>query len=151
MKKVLAFLAALAVTGVSVVALAQTANVFYNGFNPTTGYNGVQGVPVGVGVLPVLDATTSCGTLATVNASVVGGGGIFQFTANATTCTVKVNIPTISPLTAPVAAPNGLYCVIADETTPADTLKQTAHTTTSCTFTGTVVSGDKILVEINAF
>lgn len=135
MKKLIALSLALLIP----VAMAAV----YVGFNPNTGLNSSQGTPVAVGVLPVLDATTSCGTLATVQASQVGGAGVFQITANSTTCTLVIDMPS--------AAPNGYFCVASDETTPADTVKQSAHSTTQCTVTGTVVSADKVLVEINGF
>lgn len=137
--KVLGFVAA-ALFGLGAVAVAQA---IYTGFNPVTQLNGVQGVPVSLGPIPVLGAATACGTTATVQASGVGGTGIVQYTAGATSCTLVVNIPT--------AVTNGVYCVAADETTSANLLKQTAHTTSSCTLTGTVAVSDKILVEINAF
>lgn len=125
------------------VGFAGLAAAQYIGYNPSTGITGFPGTPVAYGTLPVLDATSSCGTLATVVASEVGGAGAFQITANATSCTVKVNFPS--------AAPNGYFCVAADETTPADSMKQSAHSTTSCTVTGTVVSGDKILIDVQGF
>lgn len=139
MKKVLFGLAAALIATVAAAAV-------YVGFNPNTGLNSVQGTPVAVGTAPVLDATTSCGTLATVQASEVGGAGTFQVTANATTCTLVVDMPS--------AAPNGYYCIAFDETTRAGVFSQTAHSTTSCTVasgSATVVSGDKVLVEINGF
>jgi hypothetical protein len=143
--KVLGFLAALAVTAGLGVVVAQTSNTgIYVGYNQVTGLNGQIGTPVAGGNLPVLSTTTtSCGTYATVNTSMVGGAGTWQVTANATSCTLLYTFPT--------AAPNGYNCVAQDETTPADTIRQSAHTTTSCTVTGTVVSGDKILIEVNGF
>lgn len=130
-----------------IAVFAQTANLTqYVGYNPVTNTNGAQGLAISLGALPTLGASTSCGTTATVAASMVGGTSVFQFTANATTCTVQIVYPTAA------AAPNGIYCVFADETTPADTMKQASHTTTSCTSSAsTVVSGDKILVEVNGF
>lgn len=139
MKKLIGLLAGLLVATAAVAAV-------YVGYNPTTGLNSSPGVPVAVGPFPTLDATTACGTLATVQASEVGGGAAFQVTANqATTCSLVVDFPS--------AAPNGYYCVAFDETTRAATFSQTAHTTLSSTVSATagIVSGDKILVECNGF
>lgn len=138
MKKLIGFLAAF-VTSVALAAV-------YVGYNPNTGLNSQPGVPVAVGPFPVLDATTSCGTLATVQASQVGGGAAFQVTANqATTCSLVVDFPS--------AAPNGYFCVAFDESTRAASFQQTAHSTLSSTVSATagVVSGDKILIECNGF
>lgn len=150
MRKYTKFLAGIlagALLAAGLAVLAQTANLTqYIGFNPVTNVNGQVGLPLSTGPLPALGASTSCGTTATVAASMVGGTGVFQLTANATTCTIQVVYPAAS------AAPNGVYCVFADETTPADSPKQASHTTTSCTSNAqTVVSGDKILVEVNTF
>jgi len=117
-------------------ALTAAAQVYY-GFNPTTGLNTLQGTPVAAGVLPVI-TTNSC-----TATGLVGGAGAFQFTAGATSCTMT--------FTFPAAAPNGYNCVAQDETTPADTMRQSGHTTTTCTITGTVVVADKVLVEVNGF
>lgn len=139
MKRVIGFLSALLVTTVAMAAV-------YVGFNPNTGLNSQQGTTVSVGTLPVLDATTSCGTTATVQASGVGGASAFQFTSNsaAGTCTLVIDFPS--------AAPNGYFCVAYDETTTAKIFAQTAHSTTSCTVSaGTVASNDKILIEVNGF
>lgn len=129
--------------------LAQTANLTqYIGYNPITNVLGQQGLALSVGALPTLGASTACGTTATVSASMVGGTSVFQATANnATTCTLQIVYP------AAAAAPNGVFCVAFDETTRAATFQQTAHTTTSSTVSATaaVVSGDKILIECNAF
>ena len=142
MKQIRVLLAAF-VAAFGLLAGATASADQFIGFNPTTGLLALPGTPIAAGVLPVLDATTSCGTLATVKASQVGGSGVFQITANATTCTLVIDFPS--------AAPNGYFCVAIDETTPADTVKQSVHTTTSCTVTGTVVSADKVLVEVNGF
>lgn len=134
--------------GVSGVALAFTgaAYVAYVGYNPATGQVGQPGITVNTGTVPTLDATTSCGTLATVQASGVGGAAAFQFTANSAggTCTLVVDFPT--------QAPNGYFCVAQDETTASKVFTQTAHTTSTCTVSaGTVASADKILIEVNGF
>ena len=39
---------------------------------------------------------------------------------------------------------NGYVCEAQDETTPADTLRQTAHSTTSVTFAATMTANDVV-------
>lgn len=134
------FLAAL--LGLGTAAVAQV----YYGFNPTTGLNTTQGTAVSAGVKPVLSSTTtSCGTFATVNASLVGGASVFQVNTNSTTCTLKFVFPN--------AAPNGYFCVATDETTSTGAFRQTAHDTVSCTVVagGATVSGDSVVIEVNGF
>lgn len=133
------------------VAGVAGAAAFYVGFSPSTNLAGVPGVPVATGVMPVISGS-GCGTLATVQASEVGGASVVQFTSNSTACTVTLTTATISPATSAAAAPNGLFCVAVDETHPADVGSQSAHTTTSCTIAfAATTSGDNILVEINGF
>ena len=132
--------------GVCGVASAYVAAAYtqYVGFNPVTNQSGILGQTISIGTIPTLDTTTTtCGTTSTVQASAVGGSSVFQVTAGATTCTLKVNFPT--------QAANGYFCVVSDETTPADTVRQSAHDASSCTVTGTVVSADKLLIEVNGF
>jgi hypothetical protein len=147
MMKKLRFLFAgllLAAAGVASATYVAAAYSQYVGFNPNTNQTGFLGQAVALGSIPLLDTTTTaCGTTATVQASGVGGSSVFQFTAGATTCTLKINFPT--------QAPNGYFCVASDETTPADTVRQSAHDASSCTVTGTVVSSDKVLIEVNGF
>ena len=147
MLKKLRFLLAgllLAAAGVASATYVAAAYTQYVGFNVSTNQTGILGQAVSIGAIPVLDTTTTaCGTTATVQASGVGGGSVVQFTAGATTCTLKLNFPT--------QAPNGYFCVASDETTPADTVKQSAHDASSCTVTGTVVSADKVIIEVNGF
>jgi hypothetical protein len=147
--KTAAFVAA-AILGLGTVAVAQT---LYYGWNPSTGFETFHGFPLAGGTVPTLGTATACGTTATVQASAVGGSSVVQFTAGATSCTLVLTLPTVVTASSTVSpvAPNGIYCVAADETTSADSMKQTAHTTNSCTLTGTVVVGDKIIVEINAY
>jgi hypothetical protein len=134
---------ALTLAGVGLAGVVAAATV-YIGFNPSTGLSMFTGTNLAVGTLPVLSSTTtSCGTYATVSASMLGGASTWQVTANTTTCTLKFTFPS--------AAPNGYFCVASDETTPADTMKQSAHDTLSCTLTGTVVSADNIIIEVNGF
>lgn len=130
------------VGGLLLAAVASAA--VYVGYNPVTGLNTFVGTNVSAGTLPVLSTTTTaCGTYATVNTSMVGGASTWQVTAGATTCTLKFTFPN--------ASPNGYFCVASDETTPANTMKQSAHDTLSCTMTGTVAVSDLIVVEVNGF
>lgn len=48
-------------------------------------------------------------------------------------------------------APNGYTCTAQDQTTPADTLKQTANTVTSVTFTATTVAADVVAFQCMAW
>ena len=134
----------LVLAGVALAGVAAAAATVYVGYNPSTGLSMLPGTNVSVGTLPVLSTTTtSCGTYATVNASLLGGASTWQVTANTTSCTLKFVFPS--------ASPNGYFCVASDETTPADSMKQSAHDTVSCTLTGTVVSSDNIIIEVNGF
>jgi hypothetical protein len=72
----------------------------------------------------------------------VGGATAGTFKATCTAQTVIVALPT---------APNGWVCTATDETTVADTLKQTATATNSCTFTGTTVAADVIGFTATAY
>lgn len=42
-------------------------------------------------------------------------------------------------------APNGYLCIVKDQTTPADSLNQTANSATSATLTSTTVASDVIV------
>lgn len=66
-----------------------------------------------------------------------------NFTAGQTSC-----IPIITP---GFTAPNGFDCEAHDVTTPADSIRQSAYSATTCTLTGTVVASDVIMVNIIAF
>jgi hypothetical protein len=84
--------------------------------------------------LVALGTNTVSGCSLTSNA---GGAWAGKFLSGTTgTCTV-----TITP---GFTATNGFFCRANDLTTPADTLPQTATTTTTCTVAGTTVSGDLI-------
>jgi hypothetical protein len=83
--------------------------------------------------------TSGCGT----TGAVTGGTMTGNFTAGQTSC-----IPIITP---GFTAPNGFDCEAHDLTTVADTIRQSAYSTTTCTLTGTVVNADVIMVNITAF
>ena len=73
-----------------------------------------------------------------------GGGSAGKFVSGTSgTCTVTV--------TSSVTVANGYACWANDITTPADTLHQTAYTTTTSTISGTTVSGDVIVWGCLAF
>jgi trimeric autotransporter adhesin len=76
---------------------------------------------------------SGCGT----TGAVAGGPTAGTFTAGQTACAPVINLPT---------APHGWACFARDLTTPADTLSATGTTTTSASFSGTVVSGDTIQI-----
>lgn len=71
----------------------------------------------------------------------VGGATAGSFLSGTTgTCTVVVTMNGATGLT----APNGWSCSASDLTTPANKLSQSASSATTCTITGTTVSGDKV-------
>ncbi len=75
------------------------------------------------------------------NSTTVGGSTAGSFASGTTgTCTVVVTMNGATGL----AAPNGWACAANDLTTTADTIKQTASSTTTATLSGTTVSGDVI-------
>lgn len=86
-------------------------------------------------------APTRSGTCTT--GSPVGGNTAGTFTA---TCTAQTVI-----LTFATTAPHGWVCNAQDETTSADALRQTAHSTTSCTLTGTTAAADVIVFNAQGF
>lgn len=86
-------------------------------------------------------APTLTGTCTT--ASQTGANTSGTFTA---TCTAQTVIITFAS-----AAPTGWNCIAQDQTTSADTLKQTANGTASCTLTGTTVAADRIVFSAQAF
>lgn len=124
--KILAgFVAALALG--SFVAYASTTPYF--GWNPATGLEAFHGNLISGGTSPTV---TGCGTTWT------GGASAGTISIAGTTCAPVITFPS--------AAPTGWACFFLDVTTPADSVKQTASSTTSCSGTGTVVSGDVVEV-----
>lgn len=137
----------IAVLGFAGFAAAQQ----YSGFNPTTNLNGQLGLSVAQGPTPTLSGA-GCGTLATVQASVQGGTSVFQFTPNLAACVITITLPVIAPATAAQGPAHGLLCIGVDETTPAATVKQTAHTLTTCVLTlASATTSDVVVVEINGW
>jgi hypothetical protein len=99
------------------------------------------GVTFGNGIMmagtpPVLTGTCTTG-------SQVGGNTAGKFTA---TCTAQTVIMTFA-----MTATNGWACKSEDNTTPADSLKQTGFTTTTATFTGTTAASDAVTFSCIAF
>jgi hypothetical protein len=90
------------------------------------------------GTVPV-GTTGSC-----VASSFVGGATAGKFSA--AVCAAGTIILSSLP-----TAPNGYTCNAQDQTTPADTLKQTANTTTSVTFTSTTVAADVVVFQCMAW
>ena len=84
---------------------------------------------------------TGCGT----PTYLTGGSTAGSFLAQAKSCTVTVTMGNSA------TAPNGWSCSVWDMTTTADTLKETAYTTTTVTFSGEVASGDKIIFGCTGF
>lgn len=85
---------------------------------------------------PALTGTCTTG-------SQVGGNTAGAFAATCISQTVIITFAT--------TAPNGWVCNANDMTTPADSLKQSAYTTTSCTLTGTTVALDSITFDARAY
>lgn len=99
---------------------------------------GVGGLAVKVlmstGTVPI-GTTGSC-----VASSFVGGSTAGKFSA--AICAAGTIILSALP-----TAPNGYTCNAQDQTTPADTLKQTANTVSSVTFTATTAAADVIVFQ----
>jgi hypothetical protein len=92
----------------------------------------------------------SVGTTFTSNAgctesALAGGATAGKFTAGATACTIVITMGNAA------TAPNGWACSAWDTTTTADTLKQTAFTATTVTFSGTVVINDVVIFGCMGF
>ncbi len=92
----------------------------------------------GATAVPTASGTCAVGTL-------LGGQIAGSFKAS-TACSSGTVI-----LTFAATQPNGYVCEAQDETTSADVLKQTAHSATSVTFTGTMASGDNVVWKCFGF
>lgn len=78
----------------------------------------------------------------------IGGATAGTFASGTTgTCTVVINMNGATGAT----APNGWACSASDRTTPANLISQSASSTTTCTITGTTVSGDVISFLATAY
>ncbi len=98
-----------------------------NGYTTTGAYIAKGTVPTGT--------TGSC-----VASSFVGGATAGKFSA--AVCAGGTFILSALP-----TAPNGYNCTAQDQTTPADTLKQTANTVSSVTFTSTTAAADVVVFQ----
>lgn len=99
---------------------------------------GANGVPVALGAPPA--SSGSC-----VISGQASGQSVGTFTASGACSAGTVIFTFLSP------APAGFECGAKDITTTADTLLETAYTTTTVTFTGTMASGDHILFSCYVF
>jgi hypothetical protein len=82
--------------------------------------------------------TLGSGTGACATSSTLVGGtatGSFVCTGTGGASTQIINLP---------SAPNQWFCASVDQTTTADTFKQTANTTATVTLSGTIAANDKI-------
>lgn len=78
------------------------------------------------------------------NSAIFGGATAGQFTSGTTgTCTVVI--------TPGLTAVHGWACFSNDLTTPADTIKQTASSTTTATLSGSTTTGDVINFQCTAY
>lgn len=77
---------------------------------------------------------TTTGSTCTGISTQVGGNTAGRLTATCTAQTLVLNFAT--------TAPNGWACKMSDQMTPADSMNQTASSTTSATLTGTTASSD---------
>lgn len=78
----------------------------------------------------------------------VGGAIAGKFTSHTTgTCTVVLTLNGATGLT----APNGWHCHADNLTTPANLISESASTATTCTVTGTTVTGDVISFSAMGF
>jgi hypothetical protein len=126
-KTFIAFLAGILVS----VALAAGA-VSYIGFNPNTGVQGLAGA--------LIDYSPGQTATGCSLSALKGGNNAGQLTAGVSgTCTIT--------FTESAASPNGWTCYVVDFSAPsyAAVMKQTAVSTTSCTVSGTTVSGDTLV------
>jgi hypothetical protein len=104
------------------------------GPNTSTSGTASNSSHISIGTSPV-GTTGSCSA-----SSFTGGATAGKFTAPS--CAGGTIILSALP-----AAPNGYTCNAQDQTTSADTLKQTANTTTSATFTATTAASDVVVFQ----
>lgn len=100
-----------------------------NGANNFLMVNTFKGIVAGGTTFTI---ASGCGT----TTSLTGGENAGSFAAGQISC-----VPVITP---GFTAPHGFSCWANDLTTPADTIHQTATTTTTVTLSGTVISADVI-------
>lgn len=134
---------------------------FFNSFAAaTTVFNFYQ--QTGTSAATLLASINSAGSITPSGAVIMGGGhptgstgscaatsfsggylaGKFSAAVCATGTFILSGLPT---------APNGYACNAQDQTTSTDTLKQSANTASSVTFTATTVASDAIVYQCEAF
>lgn len=87
--------------------------------------------------------TSGCSVSATT-----GGATAGSYTSGTTgACTVVITMNGATGLT----APNGWACSASDTGTPANLQSQTASSTTTCTISGTTVSGDVVIFQAKGY
>jgi len=107
-----------------------------NAYLPTE--TGPNGVPFSDGAPPAASGACTVGTQ-------LGG----QFAGSFKTPSACSSATIIFTFTSPTV--NGFSCRAADLTTSADTIKQTAYTTTTVTFTATTAANDLSVFSCDAF
>lgn len=127
------------------VYVGQGQCVIFRGQNTLCGGGGgssFQGaVTFSAALISAGNTPTITGTCTT--GSKVGGNTAGAFAATCVAQTVIMGFAT--------TAPNGWSCNFHDLTTPADTISQTAYSTTSCTGSGTTVAADTVTFDARAF
>ena len=125
-------------------ATSNAAYIWGNNASPTLTITGMNA--------PTSSLTTVAGALAiggtkfttsgcSVSATTGRGGNAGSYTSGTSgTCTVVITINGATGIT----TTNGWYCGANDLTTTADVQKQTASSATTCTISGTTVSGDVV-------
>ena len=138
-------------TFIDTVGLGSYLQLFSNSGGIQLGqYNDITITRVAAASLGLNGTYSSSGTKPTLTtgscsgSTPVGGASVGSFTA--ATCAAGTYILSGMPATL-----NGYACEAQDETTPADTLKQTAHSTTSVTFTATTAASDNIVFKCMGF
>ncbi len=148
-------------TGITTLnfSIADDSIAFASTINATSGTVGAINTLGGIGVTKdawiggnvvvtgahIIKGSAPTGTTGTCVASSFTGGttaGKFAAAVCAGGTIILSGLPT---------APNGYTCNAQDQTTPADTLKQTANSTTSATFTATTVAADVIAFQCTAW
>jgi len=119
-----------------------------SGGNPTSGTLMFQMTPTkNTSFMPVIVGQTKFTTTGCSVSSTTGSGTAGTITSGTTgACTVTITMNGATGMT----APNGWACAASDQTT-ANLIRQTASTTTTCTISGTTVTGDVIVFSAQAF
>jgi len=89
--------------------------------------------------------TTFTSSAGCTETTLTGGATAGSFLAGATACTTTITMGNTA------TSPNGWACSVWDVTTTTDSLKETASTATTVTFSGTVVLSDKVIFSCLGF